>query len=326
MPETVVDNPTPAPAAPPPAVPAPATPVAAAKHSADIRSAAQAALDSQRGKEQPKPVTDKPVVETKTEPEKEFPRLTTPDPPKKETPAFDPAKLPPELQESYKLMQADYTRKTQELADGRKALLEEREKFLERALARLEPPKAGEPPPEDPREQIRQLREEGRHDEADQLLIDLTNKAAEERIAPIERSAEIANRKALFRDTLTDVMMNDKVASVYKTEVAQAFDSQHPVMEAIRAEALKTPERIQTWVPAIIHFLAVEQHAMRMEKEFDSRLEAEVTKRVAALKAHAATVPARLVEAGAESKVTEGPVSGSLREVVKHSLAQLTGG
>jgi hypothetical protein len=320
--KTPADNPQPAPVAPAPA-PAPSKP--ASDHSSQIRAAAQAALDSQRNP-QPKPV-DKPVEEPKKEGEvKDFPRLTkSPEPPKEKPKAFDPANLPPELADTYKLMQADYTRKTQELAEGRKALLDEREKFLER-IAQTYQPKEDAETVTDPREQIRQLRDEGRHEEADQLLIELTNRAAEERIRPIEQAARTAEMTAIWRDTVSQVLSEDKIVKPYEKEVGTIFDGQNPIMAEIRTEALKSPERIKTWIPAIFHFLAVEQHAMRLEQTFDARVKEEVERQVSALKQHASKLPGRLVESGGESKAPSGPLAKTVREAASLAYRQLTEG
>jgi len=300
----------------------PAKPDAKA-HSGQIREAAQKALDAQRTP----PAPDKPPAEPKGE-VKEFPRLTKSEEPPKGEPkkkGFDPATLPPELADIYKSMQADYTRKTQELADGRKALLDEREKFLDRIAERTRPQEAEGEETTDPREQIRQLRDEGRHEEADQLLIELTNRAAEERIKPIEQAARQAEMTAVWRDTVAQILAEDKIVKPYEAEVAKVFDGDHPVIQQVRAEALKSPERIRSWIPAIFHMLAVEQHAIRMEQTFDQRVGEEVEKRVAELKAHAAKVPARLVEVGGESKVPTGPKAKTAREAAQLAMRQLSG-
>ena len=295
--------------------------------SSDIRQAATKALAEQRPAPQ-----EKPAEAAKPEPTggevKEFPRLMQPEPPKKETPAgIDPAKLSPELQELYKSMQADYTRKTQELSEMRKQQLDEREKWLEKISQRLETPRTPEAtPPVNPLEQIRQLRDEGRHDEADKLLIEATERAAMERVAGLERNAKIAELKSTFRDTVTDTGMNDKIVGAFRNEVAQVFDGDHPVLREVRAEALKSPERIKTWVPAIMHMLAVEQYALRLEKEVDARVADGIKKGIEAEKAAASKVPSRLVESGGESKTPSGQQFSSVRDAAKAALAQLTGG
>jgi len=322
MAEAAVDNQTGT------AAPAPVPAVTEAQISRDIRSAADDALKQIRSKPSPDKPAAPPAPESKAaEVSGELPRLTEPEQPKKEAVGIDPTKLSPELQELYKSMQGDYTRKTQELAEERKSLLAEREKFLEKALAALQPKEAtpAAPAPTNPLEQIRQLREEGRHDEADQLLFEASEKAALERVSGLERNAKIAEMKATFRDTLTETTMNNKIVAAYKEDVAKVFDQQTPVMEEFRKEILKTPERIKTWLPTVLDLIGRAVHAQKLEREFDARIKAGIEAGIAAEKAKASKVPAKLVESSQVSRETPRRQHDTVRDAARAALAELTG-
>jgi hypothetical protein len=307
--------------------PAPIPAVTEAHISRDIRSAAGDALKQLRATDSDKPVTP-PTAEPKAteEPITELPRLTQPEP-KKEAVGFDPTKLSPELQDSYKSMQADYTRKTQELSEQRKSLLDEREKFLEKAMLALQPkePKTEATPATNPLEQIKQLRDEGRHDEADQLLFEASERAALERVSGLEKAAKLSEMKATFRDVLTDTTMNNKVVGFYKDDVAKIFDQQTPVMEEIRRELLKSPERMKMLVPPVLDMIARAVHGQRLEREMDARIKAGIEAGIAAEKAKAGKVPAKLVESSQGARETPRRQFNSEREAAKAALAELTG-
>ena len=298
--------------------------------SREIRSAAEKALASQRI---PAPDASKAASPEPAKPEgadvREFPRLLNREEPKQEAPTgIDPTKLPPELQAIYKEMQADYTRKTQDLADQRRQNLDEREKWLERVSDKLRPQEPSAPAPEDPLATIRQLREEGRHDEADAMLMKVSEDAAAKRLEVLERGAKVAELKATFRDVVSDVNMNNKLVGAYKEDVAKVFDGDHPVMKDLRAFAVSSPERIKTIVPAMMHFLALEQHALRLERELDARVKSGIEAGIKAEKDAARRVPGgRLVDVGGESKTAPAPpTSGNVRDVVRASLTQLMSG
>jgi hypothetical protein len=321
MPETEVTG------APPAATPAPAAPPAAPAPTSDIRSAAKDAIRSIREKQSSAPEPAAPAAPATPEPS-ESPRLLTKEAPPQEAKvdlaSIDWSKQSPEAQALRKELLGDYTRKTQELSEMRKASIEEREKFLAQALDRLAPKKE-EPAVADPRETIRQLREEGRHEEADAMVLELSEKIATEKVAGLEKQAQINNLKTTFRDTVSDVNLNDKVVGAYKDQVAQVWDSDHPVMKEIRGLAVSSPERIKTIVPAVMHFLAVEKHAISLENRMNAAIKSGIEAGIKAEKDKAAGIHGSLVPSGGTSREVPVKSDGDVRRAVMMASRQLRG-
>jgi hypothetical protein len=299
---------------PAPAPPNPDLEQKVASHQGQIKEAFNKAASGQAKPEappEPKDQTvDTPLFYTK---KKEAP------------PAFDPTKLSPELQEVYKSMQADFTKKWTEASDLRKQseemrakLDEERRVMLDNQRALLDALKAGRPevPPagtEDPMAQIQALREEGQHAEADQLLASYLNRLAEERVAPIKKEAELNVLKTTFRDTASEVTTSNPVVARYKAEVSQIFDGDNPLMNTIRPYLFQSNESIRTFVPLVLNAIATEIHAKTLEERYEKAVESKVNEILEARRASAGRIPARLVESGSVSR-SSAPGKLSLSE------------
>jgi hypothetical protein len=238
----------------------------------------------------------------------------------------DISKLPPEMQNVYKSMQADATKKWQEIADQRKTweaerateqatLKAEREAFQRSQEAILEAIRGRSNPqdaaaPTDIKAQIAALRAEGRYDEADQVMLDAVKQAAMQEVAPIKREAETQKLQSTFQATAINVVASNPVVAEYKDEVVKIFDAPTPVMQKLRSVALASPENVQTFVPMILNAIATEIHAQRMEAQATSlRTELDSLKsKASATKAR--SIPARLVTSGGTSRETTGSGGG----------------
>lgn len=246
-------------------------------------------------------------------------------------PAFDPAKLSPELQEAYKSMQADFTQKWQSASDLRKQteemrskLDDERRVMMDNQKALLDALKAGRPEQapagtDDPMTTIQTLRDEGRHAEADQLLARYLDNLAEQKVAPMKKEAELNLLKTTFRDTASEITMNNPVVNRYREDVTKVFDGDSPLMQTIRPYLFQSPQSIRTFVPLVLNAIATEIHARTLEENFDKAVDAKVNSTLEARRASAARVPAKLVESGSASR-TSAPGKMSLSEAV--ALAQ----
>lgn len=245
-----------------------------------------------------------------------------------EPPVFDPSKLPPELQPVYKSMQADATRKWEDAAklrrevEERQAKLDEErrlmldgQKSLIEALQKSRSTESTEATPTT-LEQIQQLRDEGRHAEADQLVLKYVEQIAEQKAEPYVKEAKENLYKTTFRDTLTEIKMNNPVANHYWDQVAEVFDGNAPQMVAIRKAVLSSPESIRQFVPLVIDYIASRQHAATLEKNYEAAVKAGIEKGLADRRATAGRVPARLVESGAES-LDSGPGKMNLKDAFR---------
>lgn len=231
-----------------------------------------------------------------------------------EPPAFDPSKLPPELQPIYKSMQADATRKWEEAArmrretEERQAKLDEERKLMldgQRSLLEaIQKNRGSEQAPGTPTtmEQIQQLRDEGRHAEADQLVLKYVEQIAEQKAEPYVKEAQVNLVKTTFRETLAATRMNNPVAAHYWDKVAEIFDGNAPEMVTIRRAVLSSPESIQTFVPLVIDYIASRQHAATLEQNYQAAVQAGIEKGIAERRAAAGRVPSRLIESGVESR------------------------
>ena len=255
---------------------------------------------------------------------------------KAETPASAPdfSKLSPDLQNAYKSMQGDYTRKTQELAEMRKSfesqqesLKAERETMQRNQEAFLEAirGRSQEAQPQgqtDPASQVQALRAEGRYDEADKLMLDIVKQAALEQVAPIKRDAETAKLTSTFQATAMNVVASNPVVAEYRDEVVKVFDAPTPQMQAIRRVALSSPENVQTFVPMILNAIATEIHARTTETQLNTvRAELETIK-AANAKNRARSVPSSLIQSSGVSRETNGGgggLSGALARALEKS-------
>jgi len=241
---------------------------------------------------------------------------------KEESSPLDLSKLSPDMQNVYKSMQGDYTRKTQELAEMRKqfeseqaTLKAEREAMNRNHDALMEAirgrvPEGQQPNAADPMAQVQALRDEGRYKEADELFLNLARQAAESQIAPIKKEAETQKLQSTFQATAINVVASNPVVAEYKDEVVKIFDAPTPVMQKLRSVALASPENVQTFVPMILNAIATEIHAQRMEAQATT-LRAEldsIKSKASATKAR--SIPARLVTSGGTSRETTGGGGG----------------
>jgi hypothetical protein len=260
------------------------------------------------------PDTGVPGGGTSETPGEESPRLffSKPDAPAPETPPedVDASKLPPELKslwdKHYKSMQADYTRKTQAVADQRREILEERERFLSRWEASVADRRPRAETPEQPAstltDQIRVLREEGRHDEADALLM----QAAEKMVEPVKAEAEVARRQATFQNIVAEVRNTDPIVQTYFKDVAAIWDAPNPAVQVIREAVLKSPDTMKV-LPTVFNIIARAVHAEKMEAELEKRIKTERKSAVDAEKKRAAATPGSLIDAGGRTKDSASP-------------------
>lgn len=248
---------------------------------------------------------------------------------------LDPAKLPADLQPFYKSMQADYTRKTQEAAEMRRALEIERKSFedkyksfedsqrmfreyLDRTVQRPTEQQGNQQT--DVASQIRNLREEGRHDEADAILLQVAQSQAQAQLDPLRQQAEVANRQATFRDIVSDLKLSNPVVATYGKEIAQVFDS--PDMSKLRGAILGSSEAMKDFLPMTLDLIGARIHAARLERDFPEMVEREVTKRLATERSKAMGVPARLVESGGASRTSGSPKGVSLDQAINNAIAR----
>jgi hypothetical protein len=225
-------------------------------------------------------------------------------------------------------MQADYTRKTQEVAELRKsiegerrAVLDEREKFLSRweEAQRERAPRPVEEPASNPLERIRQLREEGRHEEADALLM----AAAEETVAPIKAKAEVQERQATFRNIIAETRNADPIVANYFKDVAAIWDAPDPAVTIVRNALLSSPENMK-YIPTILNIVARAVHAEKIEAELETRIKKERKSAVESEKARAAGIPSSLIESGGRSRDGAAPKL-SIREAARLALRSSLG-
>lgn len=247
---------------------------------------------------------------------------------KGEPPAFDPAKLPPELQPVYKSMQADATRKWEEAAQMRREVEERQAKFDEErrlmmegqktlieALQKSRPEEANGATPTI-KEQIQQLRDEGRFAEADELVLQYVDKVAEEKAAPFVAESQKNLIKTTFRDTLSEVRMNNPVAAHYWDQVSQIFDGNAPEIVAMRQAVLSSPQAMKQFLPMAIDYIASRQHAATLEQNYEAAVKAGIEKGLADRRAAAMRTPGRLVESGSVSR-DSGPGLVNLKDAFR---------
>lgn len=254
---------------------------------------------------------------------------------KEEAPGVDPSKLPPDLQTLYKSMQADYTRKTQDLSQQRKefeakmSAFEESQRmfreYLDRSAIRQAPTQTEQQG--DVAAQIQTLRDEGRHQEADAILLQLMKTQAEAQIQPLKAQAEMEARQATFRNIVSDLKLNDPLMKAYGPEVAKVFDSPDPFWSQARQDILGDSSRMKMYLPFALRAIAIEQHAQRLEHNFESEVTRRVDERLKAERAKANGVPARLVESGSASRDTGRPKGMSLDAIIAANIDKaLSGG
>lgn len=229
---------------------------------------------------------------------------------------LDPTKLPAEAQPFYKSMQADYTRKTQALADERRKLeaemaaIGETRKMFEGFLSKVAEGRtdlAAAPAP-DPMEEIKLLREQGEHEAADRRLMEVVAEQQRLALEPQRREIEIEKARTAFRETTLAVQQNDKLVQAYFPQVVAEFDrTDVPELTAVKNDILSSPDLMRRHIPMLLNYLALRQHVQKLEAAFDTGVESLVQERLKAERAKAAGLPKSLVSSGAVTKEGERP-------------------
>ena len=223
--------------------------------------------------------------------------------------------------EAGRMRREDYTRKTQELARLREEFWEEKKRWVEERERALNP----QTTPSDPREQVRTWREQGEHEAADRLLMDIVKREAEEAINPLKTQAQITNMKASFRE-LAAAAISDPVVAPYRNRVVEVFDSQDPDIVNLRAIAFRDEQTMRFMVPIIMRAIATQEHVMALEADLEKRVNEAKRTAVESEKARAAKLPDKLVRTGAVSRESGAAKGLTLRDVVRRSKEQLEGG
>lgn len=229
---------------------------------------------------------------------------------------LDPTKLPAEAQPFYKSMQADYTRKTQALADERRKLEAEMaaigetrkmfEGFLSKVAEGRKDPAAAPAP--DPMEEIKLLREQGEHEAADRRLMEIVAEQQRAALEPQRREIEIEKAKTAFRETTLAVQQNDKLVQAYFPQVVAEFDrTDVPELTAVKNDILSSPDLMRRHIPMLLNYLALRQHAQQLETALETKVESLVQERLKTERTKAAGLPKSLVSSGAVTKEGERP-------------------
>lgn len=257
----------------------------------------------------------------------------------KETPP-DLSKLPPELQNAWKSMQGDATRKWQEISDARKAWEGEREReraeikaereamqrnhdlLMEAVRGRNAPDgSTGQP---DPIAQVQALKDEGRYDEAMKLEIELVKQAALAEVAPLRQEAQTQKNFAMFNNVREATKEQFPVVKEHWDYVQQTWEANTPTMNAVRTLATASPEMIRFFTPLAMVSIANEAQLKRVEPAYTAAVE-KITQLEAKLaKYQARSVPPSLVSSSQVSRETSNG-KGTLEERVRQSLEQLRG-
>lgn len=237
----------------------------------------------------------------------------------------DVSKLPPEIQAFAKGFQADYTRKTQKLADERRAYESRLEQITSLLAERLAPPKTQEATQEPSAlEQIKSLREQGREDEAVALLLQAAREQAAKEMEPVRREAEIQSLQTSFRNIVSDMRSNDPLLSRYHDEVAKTFDD--PSFAPYRGDILSSKETMQKWLPLLLRGIALEKHARFLEAKYESAVKEGIDKGIQDYVNKAKGIPpGKLINSGPATLNSRSAPAKSVREAVNMAMSQLTG-
>lgn len=286
----------------------------------------------------PAPAAAQPAAVAPEPVEPEVPKFFhRPEPAKAATAAEDEftpdlAGLPPEalakVEEIKRGFQSAATRKFQAIADEKRKWEEERKTQLDRIsdlLDRASKPAATPEPKEtpstepNPMELVKQLREEGRSDEAEEMFLKILDDRQKQLMEPIRQEREREQRINTFIE-VKDAAFASPMVKRYEKAVTEVWDSGTPIMQAIRKEILATPERIKTFVPMVFQLIATEQHA----KFLEANMEKIVENRVKAEFARTKGIPSSLVEKNGQPKETKFETNNR-RAAVQKAWEQLTG-
>ena len=250
---------------------------------------------------------------------------------------MDPAKLPPDLQKIYKSMQADYTRKTQAVAEDRRKLMAEIEQKdaqyrsnQEKLISLFERQKQGttdeRPTSAQTLEQIKQLRAEGNYDEADTLYSVYVDQLTEERLKPIQEQAAVTDLKTTFNAAATTAL-SEPLVKQYAQEVVAEFDNPNdPTMNFIRQKLVGDKQAIQTLVPVIFRAIAGLRHAAYLEQNIEKLADTRAKEIMAREQARARGVPAGHSVQSQGVPKSSGQARMGRREAIEAAVASLSGG
>jgi hypothetical protein len=281
----------------------------------------------------PAPETPKPAPAPETKPETDETQsnlfLLTPKP---GTPAPVKEEIAKEEQDKGYLRQADYTRKTQALADERRAYAEREERLLKLLEARVNPPQREQQGEVTVFERVRQLREDGNHEEADKLVYELARQETRKEIDPIVRNARVQELQSTFVNTAVQTANSDPVVQRYAKTVAARFDGNEVLdartgltMADLRASITADRDSMVRFVPVVMRALAMEEHAKALESEMAKTVERRVKEGLAAEQARARRLPGQLVPSSSVARgMAPGGAKMSLDEALSASVEQLT--
>jgi predicted RecB family nuclease len=172
--------------------------------------------------------------------------------------------------------------------------------------------------------QIQALRDEGRYQEADQLFVKHVEQLADERIKPIEARANADRQVAAFQKLAVDTLTTNPKVREYHQQVIQRWDAPTPEMQAIRADILSTPERMQHYLPMVLDYFALEEHAKALEQNMEKVVESRVKAAMESNRAKARSIPPSLVNTSGVSRETKGS-GGGLQGAFERALAKVAG-
>lgn len=250
------------------------------------------------------------------------PMMLTQEAPETHDEIMDISGAPPELQKWAKGFQGSFTKKSQELSEKMRALderarsFDERERLYQDVLQRLAPAQPGQPNIVD---QVKALREEGRHDEADQLV--MQQQAAQ--LEPIKNQLAQEQMRARLAQVYAKTVAEDPLVAAYKGDVEKTFAQETPQMQLLKSFIFRDPDTMATLLPAVTRSLAIEAHARGLEKA-----NRDLAKRLGeyeAAKAKAQGVPGRLIESGSTTKETT-PTRMSLTEAYNRAVQEVSSG
>lgn len=201
---------------------------------------------------------------------------------------------------SGQLMEADYRRKTQALAEERRQLAEQQNKILDLVTARLSD--KGVTPTGDLKTKIADQMREGNYE----AVVDLVNDAVNTAMAPVAKDVALKNAiDTSYRET--------PLAREYESEI----EEQIRVTPGVKELAAVNNYR---YLPLVVRGLAMFVHAQRLEAEvgklkadreaYGKRVIAEYIKR-------GKTIPTTTSRAGAGAPSTSEPGELSLKEAME---------
>jgi hypothetical protein len=198
------------------------------------------------------------------------------------------------------LMEADYRRKTQALAEEKRQLMEQQSKVLDLVTARLS--EKGVTPTEDLRKKISEQMREGNYDAVGDLIKEEVNSA----MAPGLRDVALKNAiDTSYRET--------PMAKEYEGEIEEQIRNTPGVKELASVANYR-------FLPMVVRGLAYFVHAQRLEAEvgklradreaYGKRVIAEYLKR-------GKVIPSTTSRAGSGAASTSEPGETSLREAME---------